>query len=81
MAMRVVTPSLETRISKILRLKQILPRVGISRAQLYVLKKEGRFPQNFSLCGPGGRAKGWYESDIDAWIASRLEQQQKAEAK
>lgn len=74
MAMRVVTPSLFPRTSKILRLKQVLPRVGISRAQLYALKKDGRFPQNFSLSGPGGRAVGWLESDIDDWVASRAQQ-------
>ena len=75
MAMRVITPSLFPRTSKILRLKQVLSRVGISRAQLYALKKDGRFPQNFSLSGPSGRAVGWLESDIDNWVTSRAEQQ------
>lgn len=64
-----MTPTART--PRILRLKQILPRVGISRAQLYALKKDGRFPENFSLSGPGGRAVGWLESDIDDWVASR----------
>ncbi len=64
---------------RILRLKQVLDRVGISRAQLYMLKKDGRFPQNFSLSGPSGRAVGWLESDIDNWVASRAEQQIKVE--
>lgn len=59
---------------RILRLKQVLLRVGISRAQLYLLMGEGRFPKNFSLCGPGGRAVGWLESDIEDWIASRAKQ-------
>lgn len=57
---------------RIIRLKQVLSRVGISRAQLYALKKDGRFPQNFSLSGPGGRAVGWLESDIDEWVSSRV---------
>jgi len=35
---------------------------------------EGRFPKNFSLSGPGGRAVGWLESDIDDWVASRAQQ-------
>lgn len=59
---------------RILRLKQVLLRVGISRAQLYLLMGEGRFPKNFSLSGPGGRAVGWLESDIDDWVASRAQQ-------
>ena len=60
---------------RVLRLKQVLQRVGISRAQLYSLMGEGLFPRNFSLCGPGGRAVGWLESDIDDWVASRVERQ------
>ncbi len=64
---------------RILRIKQVLDRVGISRAQLYVLMGEDRFPKNFSLSGPGGRAVGWLESDIDNWVASRAEQQIKVE--
>lgn len=59
---------------RILRLKQVIQRVGISRAQLYLLMGDGRFPQNFSLCGPSGRAVGWLESDIDDWVASRAQQ-------
>lgn len=74
MAAQVITPSLPPRTSKILRLKQVLQRVGISRAHLYALKKVGSFPQNFSLSGPGGRAVGWLESDIDDWVASRAQQ-------
>ena len=60
---------------RILRLKEVLQRVGISRAQLYSLMGEGHFPRNFGLSGPGGRAVGWLESDIDDWVASRVERQ------
>ena len=60
---------------RILRLKEVLQRVGISRAQLYSLMGEDRFPRNFGLSGPGGRAVGWLESDIDDWVASRVERQ------
>lgn len=62
---------------KILRLKQVLERIGISRAQIYVLMGEGLFPKNFSLSGPNGRSVGWLESDVSEWISSRSEQQQK----
>jgi prophage regulatory protein len=62
--------------TRILRLKQVLDRIGISRAQIYVLMGEGRFPNNFSLCGPSGRAVGWLESDVDEWVASRAQTQQ-----
>lgn len=58
---------------RFVRLKEVLERVAISRAQLYLLMGKGHFPKNFSLSGPGGRAVGWLESDIDDWVASRVE--------
>jgi len=64
---------------RILRAKQVLERVGFSRAQLYVLMGEGLFPKNFSLSGPSGRAVGWLESEVDGWIASRVAPQKTAE--
>ncbi len=77
MAVRVNTASNFPGKSKVVRLKQVLQRVGISRAQVYVLMGEGLFPKNFSLSGPNGRAVGWLESDVSEWIISRSEQQQK----
>lgn len=75
MAVRVNAASHFPGKSKVVRLKQVLQRVGISRAQLYVLMGEGFFPKNFSLSGPNGRAVGWLESDVDKWVSSRSEQQ------
>ncbi len=64
---------------RILRLKRVLDRVGISRAQLYAQMKKGSFPKNFSLSGPGGRSVGWLEQEIDDWVTRRAEQQIKVE--
>jgi prophage regulatory protein len=51
--------------ARLLRLPQVMERVGLRRAAIYKLVSEGRFPQRVKL---GGRAVGWVESEIQEWI-------------
>ncbi len=51
--------------NKILRLKNVIEKTGLSRSTIYAYMKEGRFPQAIRL---GARAVGWNENDIDIWI-------------
>lgn len=55
---------------KILRLKTVLGRTGLTRSMAYALLKGGHFPRPINL---GPRAVGWLESEIDAWITARVE--------
>lgn len=50
---------------RILRLREVLGRVGLSRSSVYKFISEGRFPKQVSL---GARAVGFYEHEIDMWI-------------
>lgn len=54
---------------KILRIPQVLERVGYRRSTLYVLIREGRFPKPIAL---GPRAIGFVEEEVDAWIRARI---------
>lgn len=55
----------------ILRMKQLVLRTGLSRATLYALKAtDPTFPQKIQLTE---RAVGYLESEVDAWIATRVE--------
>lgn len=54
---------------KILRLRPVLSRTGLSRSMAYDLMAKEQFPKPISL---GARAVGWLESEIDAWIAQRI---------
>jgi prophage regulatory protein len=54
---------------KFLRLVEVRNRVPFSRASIYRKISAGEFPRPYSL---GARAVGWLESDIDAWIESRV---------
>lgn len=53
----------------ILRLPTVKARTGLSRSTLYLRIAEGRFPAPVSL---GGRAVGWIDTEIDAWLAERV---------
>ncbi len=54
----------------ILRLPDVIKRVGLKRSALYQRASEGTFPKQISL---GGRAVGWLESEIDAWLIARVQ--------
>lgn len=53
---------------KILRLKTVQDSTGLSRSSIYAMLKNGNFPQSVKL---SERSVGWYEADIQGWIASR----------
>jgi prophage regulatory protein len=55
--------------TRIIRLKEVKRRVGLSRSSIYAFLKENRFPRSIQL---GARAVGWLESEIDKWIEDRL---------
>ena len=54
----------------ILRLKDVVQRIGLSRSTIYQRMSDGTFPESISL---GDRAIGWVESDIDAWLRQQIE--------
>lgn len=58
-------------VPKLLRLNQVLDRVGLSRSTLYALIKAGEFPRQRQL---SARSVGWVEAEVNAWIASKIGQ-------
>lgn len=55
-------------VDRILRIKAVTARVGLSRATIYRRIGKGEFPAAVDL---GGSSVGWRESAINAWIADR----------
>ena len=53
-----------------LRLRQVSQLTGLGRSMIYQMQAEGRFPQRIKL---GERAVGWLESEVRAWLATRIE--------
>jgi len=54
----------------ILRLPEVKARIGLSRSTIYKRVEEGTFPKAVSL---GGRAVGWIEAEIQAWLKDRIQ--------
>jgi prophage regulatory protein len=54
---------------RFLRLTEVQRRVPFSRSTIYLKVSRGEFPSPVNL---GARAVAWLESDIDAWIESRI---------
>ncbi len=59
---------------RILRMRDLPQKTGFQPSTLYGLIAEGKFPKPFKLSS-GGRAAGWDEAAIDAWITARVEDQ------
>lgn len=54
-------------LEKIIRLKTVLARTGLSRSTMYRKMKEGTFPKRVPISAHGA---GWYESAVNQWIAN-----------
>jgi len=55
---------------QILRLPQVCKVTGLGRSMIYQLEAERRFPHRVRI---GLRAVGWVESEVQAWLATRIE--------
>ena len=53
--------------ARLLRLPEVIDRVGLRRSAIYQRMSEGRFPKSRSL---GPKCAVWIEAEIDAWIRS-----------
>ncbi|WP_018391263.1 AlpA family transcriptional regulator [Ancylobacter sp. FA202] len=51
---------------RIIRLKTVLARTGLSRSTIYRKIAEGTFPAQLKISTNGA---GWRESDINRWVA------------
>lgn len=54
---------------RIIRLRTVLARTGLSRSTIYRKIAEGTFPAQIKISANGA---GWHESEIDRWVANPL---------
>jgi prophage regulatory protein len=54
---------------RLLRLPDVLARVGLRRSRVYDLVADGLFPRPVKL---STRAIAWVESEVDAWVHERI---------
>lgn len=53
--------------ARLLRLPEVMDRVGLRRSAIYQRMSEGRFPKSRSL---GPKCAVWVEAEINDWIQS-----------
>lgn len=56
-------------LKRFLRLKQVREKIGLGKTAIREKIKRGEFPAPYPL---GARAVGFLESEINAWIDSRV---------
>lgn len=56
---------------RILRLRQVIQRIGLKRDSIYRGARENWFPKPIKL---GERASGWFEDEVDAWLQQRADE-------
>ncbi len=54
---------------RILRIKTVLERTGLSRSTLYRRIQEGRFPKQIAI---SARCAGWRESSVSEWLRNPM---------
>lgn len=54
---------------RILRIKAVLERTGLSRSTLYRKIQDGSFPRQIAI---SARCAGWQESAVNRWVASPM---------
>lgn len=59
----------QTTGERLLRLPDVEARTGLKKSAIYAGMKAGTFPACIKL---GPRAAAWPESDISAWITSKI---------
>jgi prophage regulatory protein len=56
----------------VMKMKEMVGVVGISRSYIYALQARGEFPSPICLV-KGGRATGYLRSEIDDWLKGRID--------
>jgi prophage regulatory protein len=52
-----------------LRMPDVVAKVGLKRATIYALAKQGLFPSSIKL---GSRSSAWLENQVDDWLRERV---------
>lgn len=64
---------------RVVRMGEACRKTGLCQSTLYSLIARGLLPKPFQLV-PGGRAVGWFECDLDAWLTDRSQAAQPCSA-
>jgi prophage regulatory protein len=54
---------------RLIRLRTVREKTGLSKSTLYALAQQGRFPRPVKL---SERCSAWDEREVDLWIAEKV---------
>lgn len=54
---------------RLIRRKEVQSKTGLGASSIYAMMKQGKFPKSITL---SERRVAWLESDVDQWIADRI---------
>jgi prophage regulatory protein len=57
--------------ARIIRWPKVHDKVDLCRSHVHQLVSKGEFPAPIKIT-PNGRASGWIESEVDAWVEQRI---------
>ncbi|MFD1611420.1 helix-turn-helix transcriptional regulator [Sphingomonas tabacisoli] len=64
----------DRRKDRLIRIKSVLARTGLSVATVYRRESAGTFPKRLQI---GVRSVAWYESDIEEFVANPMDYRQR----
>lgn len=56
--------------ARLIRLREVMTKTGLSRSYVYALSQKGQFPKPVKL---SERSSAWIESEVQAWIDERIQ--------
>lgn len=65
-----MSQTLNVETPRILRLRDVCQRTGLSRSGIYERQQNGGFPSSIKL--GNGRAVGWVASEVDEWVLAQI---------
>jgi prophage regulatory protein len=65
-------------VPKLMRMPEVVAATGYTKASIYRLIEEGKFPRPVHLCG--GRAAGWVADEVYALIDNAIAERDAGEA-
>ncbi len=56
---------------RLIRLREVLAKTGLSRTAVYSAVQAGTFPRPIQIL-PNGRSTAWVESEVDGYLRERI---------
>ncbi len=64
--------------TRIMRKPELFSKIGLSDATIWRMERTGKFPRRINL---GGNSVGWFNAEIDAWLAEKASDRTKSRSK